>query len=133
MLGVDERGDAAGPLRVGDRVQRNRGLAARLRTVDLDDPAAGQAADAERDVESDRPGGDHLDRGAGLVAEPHDGTLAVLSLDLRQRGRQRLVAVETCHWMHPLICLDGRRRRYEWGRTVSVPRHRLWTPAQKPQ
>src|SRR4051794_29389313 len=35
--------------------------------------------------------------------------------------------------MHPLICLDGRRRRYEWGRTVSVPRHRLWTPAQDPQ
>src|SRR3954451_18792692 len=35
--------------------------------------------------------------------------------------------------MHPLICLDGRRRRFEWGRTVSVPRHRLWTPAQDPQ
>src|SRR4051812_23069098 len=33
----------------------------------------------------------------------------------------------------PLDRSDGRRRRYGRGRTVSVPRHRLWTPARKPQ
>jgi hypothetical protein len=32
----------------------------------------------------------------------------VLSLDLRQRGGERLVAVETCHVMHPLVGRVGR-------------------------
>ena len=54
VLGVDERRDAAGGLRVGDRVQGHRRLAGGLRAVDLDDAAARQAADAERDVERDR-------------------------------------------------------------------------------
>ena len=54
VLGVDERHDAAGALGVGHRVQGDRGLAGGLRTVDLHDPAARQAAEAERDVEGDR-------------------------------------------------------------------------------
>src|SRR5207249_4578247 len=37
VLGVDEGGDAARLLRLGDHVQGQRGLAARLRAVDLDD------------------------------------------------------------------------------------------------
>ena len=61
VLGVDERGDAARALGVGDGVQRQRGLAGRLRAVDLDDAAARQPADAERDVEGDRAGGDDVD------------------------------------------------------------------------
>src|SRR3954469_23969845 len=101
MLGVDERRDPAAPLRVGDRVQRNGRLAARLRTVDLDDPATGQATDAEGDIERNGPGGDHLDRRPGLVTETHDRALAVLPLDLRERRCQRLVAVDTCHRAHP--------------------------------
>jgi hypothetical protein len=40
VLGIDERAHAAGALRLGDRVQRQRGLARRLRAVDLDDAAA---------------------------------------------------------------------------------------------
>ena len=36
-------------------------LPRRLRAVDLDDAAARQAADAERDVEAERAGGDDLD------------------------------------------------------------------------
>ena len=62
VLGVDERAHAAGALRLGDRVQRQRGLARRLRAVDLDDASARQAAAAERDVERDRAGRDDLDR-----------------------------------------------------------------------
>jgi hypothetical protein len=42
-------------------VQRERGLARAFRPVDLDDAALGQAADAERDVEAERAGGDRLD------------------------------------------------------------------------
>ena len=88
VLGVDEGGDAAGLLRVGHRVQGHGRLARALRAVDLDDPAPGQAADAQRDVEGDRPGRDDLDRGPHVVAEAHDGALAVLLLDLRHdRGR----------------------------------------------
>ena len=56
VLGVDERGDAAGLLRFGDGVERERRLAARLGAVDLDDAAARVAADAERVVERERAG-----------------------------------------------------------------------------
>ena len=58
VLGVDEGGHAAGALRVGDDVEAERGLAARLRAEDLDDPAARHAADAERQVERHRAGRD---------------------------------------------------------------------------
>ena len=61
VLGVDEGADAAVLLRLGDDVQRQRGLARAFRPVDLDDAAARQAADAERDVEAERAGRDRLD------------------------------------------------------------------------
>ena len=61
VLGVDERRDAARLLGLGDGVEGERGLAARLRAVDLDDAAARVAADAERDVEPDAAGRDDLD------------------------------------------------------------------------
>ena len=93
VLGVDERRDAARLLRVGDRVQRDRGLAGALRPVDLDDPAARQAADAEGDVEGDRAGRDHLDRRPDVVAQAHDRALAELPVDLGEGGVERLVAV----------------------------------------
>ena len=51
VLGVDERADAAAALRLGDHVVDERRLAGRLRAEDLDDAAARQAADAEREVE----------------------------------------------------------------------------------
>ena len=61
MLGVDEGADAALLLGLGDGVQRQRRLAGGFRPVDLDDAAARQAADAERDVEAERAGRDGLD------------------------------------------------------------------------
>ena len=87
------------PLRlgVGDRVQRHRGLTGGLRAVDLHDPATREPADAERDIERDRPGGDHLDRGPGLVAETHHRALAELAVDLAESGLEGLAAVcERC-------------------------------------
>ena len=54
MLGIDEGRAAAGLLRLGNRVQRQRRLARALRPVDFDHPAARQAADAKRDVEPER-------------------------------------------------------------------------------
>ena len=93
VLGVDERRDAACRLRVGHRVQRDGGLTRGLRTVDLDDPAARQPADAERHVQGDRSGGDDRDRLAHLVAEPHHRTFAVTLLDLRESQLEGLLAI----------------------------------------
>ena len=61
VLDVDVGGDAAGLLRRGDDVVGERRLAGALRAVDLGDAAARQAADAERQVERERAGGDDFD------------------------------------------------------------------------
>ena len=91
MFGVDERADAAPLLRLGDDVQRQRGLARGFRPVDLDHPAARQAADPQRDVEAERAGRDGLDLHRLLVlAQAHDRALAERAFDLRQRGVERL-------------------------------------------
>src|SRR5262249_23257822 len=59
----------------------------RFRAVDLDDAAARQAADPERDIQSERTRGNdlHVHR-LHVLAEPHDRALAETALDLRQRG-----------------------------------------------
>ena len=51
MLGVDERADAAPPLRLRDHVVDEGRLPRRLRAEDLDDPAAREPADAECEIE----------------------------------------------------------------------------------
>ena len=76
VLGVDEGAHAARALRLGDRVQRQRRLARRLGAVDLDDAAARQAADAEREVEADRAGRDR--RRSRRCRRPTSGMIAPL-------------------------------------------------------
>ena len=61
MFGIDERGDTAQLLHLGDDLQAECGLSGRLRAIDLDNPTPWQAADAERNVQSQRAGGYHLD------------------------------------------------------------------------
>ena len=61
VLGVDVRRDAARLLGVRDDVKTERGLAARLRTVDLGDAAARNSTDADRRIEIDRTRRDRLD------------------------------------------------------------------------
>ncbi len=94
VLGVDERGNASGALRLGDDVQAHRGLARALGPEDLDHPAAGNAADAQGDVERERPRLDGAHRDVhGVLAQPHDGAPSVLLLDLLERDVQHLVAI----------------------------------------
>ena len=94
VFGVDEGGGAAGLLHLGDDLQAQRGLARGFRPVDLDDAAARQAADAERDVEPERAGRHDLQVVLDLgVAHLHDRALAELLFDLRQRGGERLAFV----------------------------------------
>ncbi len=83
---VDEGGFAAEFLRFGDGVQRQRGLTGRLRTVDLDDAAARESADAGGGVEGQGPGGDGLHVHVLAVAQAHDGAFAVRAFDLGDGG-----------------------------------------------
>ncbi len=83
MLGVDEGRDTTGGLRFGDDLQRERGLAGGLGTVDLDDAPARDAADAQCGVERERTGGNRIDDlECGVLAEAHQRALAELALDL---------------------------------------------------
>ena len=101
VFDVDEGRRSAGLLRFGDGMQRERRLTARFRTVDLDDAAARETADAEREIERDRAGRDDVERHALLeVAHLHDRAFTELPLDLRQRvGESELPFVFCCHWV----------------------------------
>ena len=75
-------------------MQRERGLAGGLGPVDLDDPAAGNAADPECDVEAERTGGDGLDLGDFTrVAQAHDRALSELFFDGREGELNGLLAL----------------------------------------
>ena len=93
MLGVYE-GDLAAPL-LGFRhdMEGQSGLAGGLRSIDLHDPALGYAANPQRQVQRQRPGGDGLHHHAGVLAQTHDGPLAVGLFDLSHAGFQRLPLV----------------------------------------
>jgi hypothetical protein len=61
VFGVDDGAGAAFFLRFGDDLQRERGFTGAFRAVNFDDAPARQAADAKRDIEAERTGGDGLD------------------------------------------------------------------------
>ena len=83
VLGVHEGRHAAKLLRLGNDLQRQRGLARGFGSEDLDDAAARHAADPERVVEAHRPGRNGGNRRDGvLLPEAHDRALAELFLDL---------------------------------------------------
>ena len=78
------------------------------------DASARDAADAERDVERERAGGDGGDAGAhGVLAEPHDGALAVLLLDLLERDLQHLLAIHAVLLL-PLAHPRGGSGEHAW-------------------
>jgi hypothetical protein len=93
VLGIDVGTDAAVALRLGHDVHRQRRLARRLRPEDLDHAAPRQAADAEGEVERQRPRLDGLDAHRGLLTHPHDGSLAELLVDGCQRHIECLFAI----------------------------------------
>jgi hypothetical protein len=113
VLGVDEGSHAAAPLRLADRVQGERRLAARLRPVDLHDPAARIPADAERLIERERPGRDHPLRLRDVaVSERHDAPLPELLLDRREHLLQSLELLCDGHFsslLRPTSLSEARR------------------------
>src|SRR5689334_21168179 len=94
MLRVDVGGDPASALGIGDDVETERRLTARLRTVYLRDSTAGNAAHADRSVEIDGAGGNRVDAHPCIGrSHLHDRALAAVLFDLRNRQVQRLFLV----------------------------------------
>src|SRR5207248_9403603 len=93
MLAVDMRCHSSRTPRIGYDRQRECGLPARFRTVDLSNATSGDTADADRGVEVDRPGRNRLDPHLTLGAEPHDRSLAAAFFDLRNGQIQRFLLV----------------------------------------
>ena len=110
VLGVDVRRDAAGALDRRDRVERERRLAARLRAVDFDDAAARVAANAEREIEAQRPRRHRRDALVELLAvlEAHDRALAVLFLDACDGELESLRSVLVIHGAVLRVTVVGR-------------------------
>ena len=90
VLGVDDGGDAALLLRLGDGVDGQRGLAAGFRAVDFNDAAARIAADAQRVVERDRARRDGGNLQGRLISHLHDGAFAEILFDLGDGRLKRL-------------------------------------------
>ncbi len=85
-----------------------------FRAKNFDDAAARQAADAKRDVEAERAGGNGLDFRDGLVlAQAHDRALAESAFDLRQGGVKSLGLVHGGSFHEAEIRL--RHRLYPFG------------------
>ena len=109
MFGIDEGTDAAALLRLGDGLQRERRLAGRFRPVDFNHPSLGEAADTERDVESERTGRNRFDFGHRIGAELHDRAFAERPLDLAQCSIERLALVHGGVFDDPEISLPHNR------------------------
>ncbi|MND38289.1 hypothetical protein D3C80_289910 [compost metagenome] len=93
VFGVDEGTGGAHLLGFGDDGEGQGGLAGGFGTVDLDDTAFRQAADAEGDVQAQGAGGNGRDGLAVMVAHAHYRALAELLFDLAQGSSQRALLV----------------------------------------
>ncbi len=93
VFGVDEGAGAALLLGLGQDVERQGGLTRAFRSINFDDAAARQAADAKGDVQAQRAGGDHLGLDGFLLPHLHDGALAERPLDLADGGFQCLLTI----------------------------------------
>lgn len=82
VLDVDEGRLAARLLGLGDHLQGDGRLAGGFRAVDLDNPALGDAADAEGDVKGERARRDNVDVHRLVLPQPHQRARAILLLDL---------------------------------------------------
>ena len=113
VLGVDERRHAAELLRFRNDLQRQGGLAGRFRPEDFDDAAARHAADAEREIDADRAGGNRVDRLNGaLLAEAHDRAFAELLFDLPDGQIDRLhplaiLSFVSFNWWHAMSSFEA--------------------------
>lgn len=76
-------------------MQGQRCFTGGFRAVNLNDAAARKAADASGNVKGDRARRDRRDVHAVILPQTHDGALAVLLFNLRERSIQRFLFI--CH------------------------------------
>ncbi|MNY61131.1 hypothetical protein D3C86_1977750 [compost metagenome] len=93
MLGVDEGTGSAHFLSLGDNRQSQGGFTRGFRTVDLDDTAFWQAANAQGNVQAQGAGGNGRNRLALVIAHAHDRAFTELTLDLPQGRSQGALLV----------------------------------------
>ena len=95
---VDKGAGAAQLLRLGHHLQTQRGFARGFRAKDFHHPTTRQPAHAQRQIQPQRAGGDHLQVFIDLrLVHFHDRALAKLLFDLRKSGGQRFGLVVVCH------------------------------------
>jgi hypothetical protein len=120
VFGVDDGTHAARPLRLGDNVLDQRGLARRLGAENLDDPAAWHATDAQGDVEANCARWNGLDcHEPGGLAKPHDRAFSELLLDVRHDGLDNPGLVGWLNDLGLVACCHG---------SHSSSRRRGWLP-----
>ena len=93
VLRVDVGHLAPPLLGLGHDVQGQGGFAGGLGAIDFNDTPLGYAADAQGDVQRQRPGWDGLNHDMGVLPQAHDGALAILLLNLGDGGGQRLLLI----------------------------------------
>jgi len=98
---IDEGRQAVLPLGLGDDVEGQRCLAARFRTIDLDDPSPGHAAHSQGDVQAEGSRGNYRDIDLLRSPQLHDGPFAELPLDLTDGQIHSLVPVHIYPHRHP--------------------------------
>ena len=96
MFGVDEGGQTASLLCLGNRVQRQGRLTGGFRSEDLDHPAFGVSAYSQRHIQRNGAGGNHCDLFYFLAAHPHDGPFAEILLYF----------VQYCVQYFQFVCID---------------------------
>src|SRR5215472_7466633 len=117
VLRVDEGASAASALSLGNHMQSERSLTGAFRSVNLDNAAARQSADTERDIEAQRACGNHLGFCCGFArSEFHDRALAKGAFDLSERRVQSsllvhrfLVQEAQCSLHYPSPLFHSRR------------------------
>ena len=116
-------------MRLGDDVQREGRLTRRLRTVNLDDPAARHAADSQRQIERDAPGWNRIDLRSVSLAESHDRAFTELTLDLADRDFDRLLTVR--HWSNRPFLGNNRHWFSSFTLAAGATRQREKTPCME--
>lgn len=92
MLDIDEGGESAAFLRLGDDRERERRFSRRFGAKNFYDTPARKTADAQRAVDQDVAGRDDINIDDFFFAEAHDRTIAEVFGDLLNRKVEILIA-----------------------------------------
>ena len=107
MFDIHKAADAAFPLRFGNDMETDGGLARAFRTIDLDDASLGNAADAQSNVQAQAARGDRFHVELGRFAQLHDNAVAESLVEGGKRRVERFLAAVICHAVTPSGVVRG--------------------------